>query len=155
LFSNRDVEKYFTLYKEDLKKAGVQMEIKLVEWNTFLKSIDDRNFDAVALGWGGGVVESDLKQIWHSEAARPGGSNFVSYSNPEVDKVIDQAREELDQKKRWALWQKAHILIAEDAPYAWMFNPKFQLYAVNKRIGRPKDTYKFDIGTTYWWEEFK
>lgn len=155
LFSNRDTEKYHTLYKEDLKKAGITMDLKLVEWNSFVKSLDEQNFEAITLGWGGGSIESDLKQIWHSESARPGGSNFISYSNKEVDKLIDEARQELDQPKRWALWQKIHRLIAEDAPYVFMFNSKYKMYGVNQRIGRAKDTLKFDLGDGYWWVKAK
>ena len=112
LLPNRDVEKYFTMYKEDLKTAGIDMEIKLIEWNTFAKLLDEQKFDAVTLAWAGGSPEDDLKQIWHSDSARLGGSNFISYSNKEVDKYIDSAREEMNKEKRKVLWQKAVRLIA-------------------------------------------
>ena len=151
LLANRDVEKYFTIYKEDLKKAGIEMEIKLVEWNTFSKLLDEQKFDAVTLSWAGGSPEDDPKQIWHSESARPGGSNFISYKNLEVDKTIDAAREEMDPAKRKALWQKFSRLVADDAPYAFMFNRKFDLYVVNKKIGAEKPTYNYDIGYMYWY----
>lgn len=151
LLANRDVEKYYTLYKEDLKKAGIQMDIKILEWNTFLKLVDERKFDAITMAWGVGSLEQDLKQIWHSESARAGGSNYISYSNPEVDKLIDQAREELNTEKRRSLWKKAYRLIADDAPYAFMFSTRYDLYVVNKRIGMVGATLKYDRGEGYWW----
>ncbi|MGE0762421.1 MAG: ABC transporter substrate-binding protein [Bdellovibrionales bacterium] len=151
LFPSRDVEKYFTLYKEDLKKAGIEMNLKVVEWNTFVKSLDEQKFDAVSLAWGGGSLETDQKQIWHSDSAKPGGSNFISYSNKDVDKLIDQAREELDAKKRSIMWKKIYRMIADDAPYAFLFNEKYVLYAHNKKIGMVKDTYKYNLGRYYWW----
>jgi len=149
LLPNREVEKYFTLYKEDLKKAGIDMEIKLIEWNTFSKLLDEQKFDAVTLSWGGGSVEDDLKQIWHSDSAKPGGSNFISYNNKEVDKLIDKAREEMNAGKRKLLWQKATKLIADDAPYAFMFNPKTDQYLLNKRISYDKQTYQYDLSYPY------
>ena len=151
LFANRDVEKYFTLYKEDLKKAGIEMDLKVVEWNTFMKSLDEQKFDAVSLAWGGGSLEGDPKQIWHSGSANQGGSNFISYSNAEVDKLIDQAREELDAKKRSGMWKNIYKMIAEDAPYAFLFNEKYILYAHGKKIGMARDTYKYNLGRYYWW----
>lgn len=151
LLPNRDVEKYFTMYKEDLKKAGIDMEIKLIEWNTFAKLLDEQKFDAVTLAWAGGSVEDDLKQIWHSDSARPGGSNFVSYSNKEVDKYIDQAREEMNPAKRKALWQKAVKLIVDDAPYTYLFNNKYDLFLVNNRIGYDKPTYTYDYSHLFWY----
>ncbi len=151
LLPNRDVEKWFTMYKEDLKKAGIDMEIKLIEWNTFTKLLDEQKFDAVTLSWAGGSPEDDLKQIWHSESARTGGSNFISYSNKEVDKLIDQAREELNPEKRKVLWQKAVRLIANDAPYAFLFNSKYDLYLLNKRVAFDKPTYTYDLSYQYWY----
>lgn len=151
LLPNRDVEKYFTMYKEDLKKAGIEMEIKLIEWNTFSKLLDEQKFDAVTLAWAGGSPEDDLKQIWHSDSARMGGSNFISYSNKEVDKYIDQAREEMNKEKRKILWQKAVRLIAQDAPYTYLFNPKYNLFLVNNRIGYDKPTYTYNFSHWYWY----
>jgi microcin C transport system substrate-binding protein len=151
LLPNREVEKYFTLYKEDLKKAGIDMEIKLIEWNTFSKLLDEQKFDAVTLRWGGGSVEDDLKQIWHTDSAKPGGSNFISYSNKEVDKLIDKAREEMNAGKRKVMWQKVAKLIADDAPYAFMFNLKYDLALLNKRIAYDKPTYQYDLSYPYFY----
>ncbi len=74
---------------------------------------------------------------------------IIGYSNKEVDKLIDKAREELDKQKRIPLFQEIYRKIAEDAPYAFMFNDKFVLYAINSRIQQPKDTFKFAIGREY------
>lgn len=151
MFANRDTEKYFTLYKEDLKKAGIVAELKVVEWNSFVKSLDEQKFDAVSLGWGGGSVHNDPKQIWHSESSKAGGSNFISYSNKEVDKLIEEGRKITDHEKRKPIWKKVYRLIAEDAPYALMFINKFEHYAINQRIGQTKDTFEYEIGRSYWW----
>lgn len=151
IYANKDVEKYWTMYREDLKKAGIDMELKYLEWNSFLKLVDDGNFDAVTMAWGGGSVDPDPKQIWHSSSAVVGGSNFISYKNPEVDKLIDEARVEPNKAKRVKLLQQVYKKIAEDAPYAFLFNDKFVFYANSARVGKPADTFKYEIGTDYWW----
>lgn len=151
IYSNRDVEKYFTIYKEDLKKAGVDLELKLLEWNSFLKLVDGQKFEACALGWGGGSVDIDPKQIWHSDSDRSGGHNFIGYKNPEVDRLIDKARDEMERSKRIPILKKAYEIIAADAPYLFLFNRKDILYAHNKRIKKPKDTFTYGIGVDYWW----
>lgn len=148
---NKDNEKYWTMYKEDLKKAGIDMEIKYLEWNSFLKLLDEGNFDAVSLGWGGGDITWDPKQIWHSASAVPGGSNFIYYKNPEVDKLIDEARETQDAKKRNNLLKKVYEKIAYDAPYVFMFNDKYDFYANSSKVDMPAETFKYGIGTDYWW----
>jgi peptide/nickel transport system substrate-binding protein/microcin C transport system substrate-binding protein len=148
---NKDNEKYWTMYKEDLKKAGIEMEIKYLEWNSFLKLLDEGNFDAVSLAWGGGDITWDPKQIWHSSSAVPGGSNFINYKNPEVDKAIDEARQTVDEGKRNKLLKTVYEKIAYDAPYVFLFNDKYDFYARSAKIGAPADTFKYDVGIDYWW----
>lgn len=142
--------KYLTVFKEDAKKVGVHIDIKQVEWNTFTKVLREGNFDAVAMAWGGGGIEWDPKQIWHSTSNK-GGSNYINYSNPEVDKLIDEARVIWDRKDRAKKLQKVNELIAEDVPYIFLFNPSHALYAHKADVKKPKDTFKYGIGTSFWW----
>lgn len=151
LLPTRDYEKYFTIYKEDLKKAGIDMSIKILEWNALVKALDEQKFEAVTLAWAGGDPEPDPKQIWHSESARAGGSNFISYSNPEVDKLIDEARVMPNKEKRAAIWKKVYRLIADDAPYAFMFSARYALYGHSKKTQMQKPTIGYGIGYKYWW----
>jgi len=150
IHASKDREKYWTLFKEDLKKVGIDMEIRLVEWNSFLKLVDEGNFDALAMGWSG-TIEWDPKQIWHSASAVSGGSNFIAYKNPEVDKLIDKARYEVSRSKRINMLHKVYEMIANDVPYIFLFNDMYSLYAVSSRISKPGDTMKYDIGNDIWW----
>jgi ABC-type transport system substrate-binding protein len=148
---NNEFMKYLTIFKQDAQKIGVNIKLKYVEWNTFLKLLDEKKFEAVRLGWGGGSVDWDPKQIWHTDSSANKGSNFISYSNKNVDKWIDEARETVDKKKRITILRKVFKTIAEDYPYAFFFNAKYGFYAYSKRIGREKDTYEYSIGREYWW----
>ncbi|MBK26641.1 MAG: peptide ABC transporter substrate-binding protein [Halobacteriovorax sp.] len=147
---NKEFVKYLTMYKEDAKKAGVDINVKLIEWNAFLKLLDERKFQAVRLGWGAGSVDWDPKQIWHS-ASQKGGSNFIGYKNAEVDKLIDEARTLIDFKKRQKVLRRVFKLIADDVPYAFFFNDKYGFYGHTKRMKREKDTYSYNVGISYWW----
>lgn len=155
IYPSKDSEKYWTIIKEDAKQAGVEITLKFMEWNSFIKAIDDRNFDMMAMGWGGGDVESDPKQIWHSTSNGKGGSNYISYSNPEVDKLIDEGRGELDKAKRNKIFKKAYTLIAEDVPYIFMFNRKYEFYANSNKIIKPTETFKYNFGYRNWWTATK
>ena len=151
IYANKDSEKYWTIVKEDCKKAGIEIELKFLEWNSFIKTMDDKKMQLWAMGWGGGDVEEDPKQIWHSSSSGKGGSNYGSYSNPEVDKLIDAGRAELDPTKRRAMFKKMYGLIAEDVPYVFMFNRKYEYYAISNKVKSPGDTFKYDFGYRTWW----
>lgn len=145
-----DWERYLTVYKEDLKKVGIEIQLKQMEWNAFQKTIQDGNFDLVALVFGG-VVENDPKQIWHTQSISKEGSNMAAYSNPTVDKLIDEARAEMNFEKRKTKMQKIYNMIADDHPFMFLFNPKYSFYAHSKRIQKIKPAFKYGIGTDTWW----
>jgi peptide/nickel transport system substrate-binding protein/microcin C transport system substrate-binding protein len=143
--------KYLTIFKEDAKQAGVDANVKNIEWNAFIKLLDERKFEAVRLSWSGGDLDWDPKQIWHSDSIANQGSNFVGYKNPTVDKLIEEARVTMDKKERIKKLKVVYKTIAEDVPYIFLFNGKFMYYAHTKRVAKPKDTFTYEIGSNYWW----
>lgn len=165
-YSNKDVEKYWTFYREDLKRAGIHLDLRYLEWNSFIKILDDNvevdakgeyknspSFDAVALAWGGGDLHWDPKQIWHSSSATSGGSNFIAYKNPEVDKLIDEGRQIIDRNKRRPVFRRVYEIIAADVPYLFFMSPKYDFYAMSNKVQAPADTFKYEVGWTYWWSK--
>ncbi len=120
------------IIKEQLKKVGIELNIRVLEWQSFLELVTKRQFQAVLLGWSLSR-DPDLYDIFHSSKTKPGEFNFVGYSNPEVDRLIERAREILDRDERKKLYRKVHALITEDQPYTFLYVPD-TIIAVNKRI---------------------
>lgn len=149
LYGSKDAEKYYVHIQNDLKNFGIKMNLKFLEWGQLSAKMDNRDFDALAIGWTGDI-EYDPKQIWHTQSALDHGSNFVSYSNAQVDQLIDRSRLELNKKKRVELMKKIFRLIAEDAPYIFLFTPKYSLYARSNRVEAERDTLPYDIGYKRW-----
>lgn len=146
----KEYSKYLVIFQEDAKKIGIDVQIKVIEWNTFVKLMNEKNFDAIRLAWNGGSVDRDPKQIWHSDSAQDGGSNMISYKNAKVDKLIDKLRMELDKSKRIPMMQEVYRQIAYDAPYAFLFVKDYTFYGASKRMKREVDTRKYEIGIDYW-----
>lgn len=142
------MSKYMTVFKEDAKKVGVEINIKIIEWTSFIKLLDERKFDGVRLAWGA-QVDWDPKQIWHSSSI-DGGSNFISYSNPDVDRLTDQARQIHDRADRIKILRKVERMIVDDAPYIWFTYKNKTMYGVADRIKRDRDTRNYSIGSSYW-----
>jgi len=154
--ANADFDKYATVIKEDMKKVGITMNIKILEWNSFIKLvIDERKFDAANLAWAVNALESDPKQVWHKESIPAPGHNFISYKNDELSDEIDKLRKTMDSKKRLPIYHKIHEIIAADQPYSFLFNNRFTLYGHNLRIKKQKDTFRYSIGADTWWIQNK
>lgn len=144
-------DKYLLMFQEDLKKVGIRLNLNYQEWNSFSKAIENSKFDGIAMAWGGGSVEPDPKQIWHSSSADQGGSNYISYKNKEVDRLIDEARVEMNASKRAKLFQTVYKKIGEDSPYLFMFAQKYIIFAKSNKVSTPADSFVYDIGLDSWW----
>ncbi|CAG7856908.1 Oligopeptide-binding protein AppA [biofilm metagenome] len=132
LESNEDTKRMVLLLKDLYAKAGVRLIPFPQEWPVMLENLDKKDFDAITLGWTSGI-ETDLYQIFHSAQIRDNGDNRISYSNPKLDKLIEEARRTVDETKRMPLWQQAERILYEDQPYTFLMRRKSLLF-VDKRI---------------------
>jgi peptide/nickel transport system substrate-binding protein len=109
--------------KDAMAKAGITVIPDPLDWSVFSDRLKNRNFEAITLGWSESI-EDDLYQIFDSSQMANGGDNFISYHDPELDELIEQARSTIDPATRMPLWQQCHALIHEDQPYTFMFATK-------------------------------
>ena len=106
-----------------LAAVGIAVKIRTVEWAAFINNfIDQKNFEAVILGWTLGQ-DPDLYDIWHSSKVGPKELNFISYQNKEVDSLLEKGRYTFDQKVRKACYDRIQVILAEEQPYTFLYVP--------------------------------
>jgi ABC-type transport system substrate-binding protein len=105
------------MYKD---KLGVEVEIEQMPWDLFLKEVNRHNLQMFILGWSADYPDPHNFLDIHFHSQSPG--NNTGYSNPEVDKLLEEARVEKEHGKRMALYQKAEELILKDAPWVPLFH---------------------------------
>ena len=105
-----------------LKKVGIEADIQDYEWSVFLDKQSKHQYDACYGGWVLGDGPSDPYQIFHSSQSNDEGSNYISYSNPESDQIIEQLRVEFDPAKRKELIMRWQEIIYEDQPYTFLWS---------------------------------
>ncbi len=135
--------------KGQFESAGIRMRITPWEFAVMNTRIDDRNFDAVTMSWLGSGPEDDPYQIWDSKSIADKGSNFISFENPESDRLIETARTTLDRTKRMELWHKWEALIAEEQPYTFLWARPDRAF-INGRF-KNTEPYKLDINAYDWY----
>lgn len=114
--------KLLPLMQEELRKVGIAMDIEKVEAAGYLKRLRDGDFDACSLTWSNADPAQDNYPIFHSTQAGKNGSNFVGYSSPRVDRLLEQIREEYDASRRVELERQLHRALYEDQVYLWLTN---------------------------------
>lgn len=104
--------------QSQLKGIGITVEIEVLEYGTFVDTTNSGNTEMYILSWRNATGDADYNQfnLLHSSTHGPGGNRFF-YADPQVDEWIEQARQEMDSKKRGELYSKAQHKQMEDALY--------------------------------------
>lgn len=124
-------EKFSGVFKQELEKIGVHVEITQLEFSAILNRIHERNFDSLMLAWST-PIESDPYQLWHSHQIKR-GDNFTGFTTPEMDAIIEQARLEFDDNKRNKMYKRFHEILYQNQPYTFLFT-SYSLVAYHKRF---------------------
>lgn len=121
------------IIKEQLKKVGIEMNIKVLEWQAMLNEfIHKKKFEAVIMGWSLSR-DPDIYDIWHSSKTKEGQFNFISYKNEEIDRLLIEGRQTFNIEKRKKIYHRIHQILAEEQPYTFLFVPD-ALPVIHKRF---------------------
>ena len=130
---NKQREMSAVLIQRRLREIGIDVQIRVLEWASFVgRYIKTGDFDVVLLGWGLSL-DPDQFSIWHSSQQGPGQFNFIGYSNPHVDKLLEQGRLELDPDKRMKIYHQFARILLEDSPVVYLY-AGYGLPAIHRRV---------------------
>ncbi len=124
-----------TIAQDAWRKLGIQVQIEQLEVAAFnAKYQQAHDFDAIIGGGLGFTIDPDQTRFWAAKEF-PNGANFVHYSNPTVDRLLDAARtvQGCDSEARRALYEQFQQVLAEDQPWTFLYSAR-QPVIINKRI---------------------
>jgi len=118
--------------KEEAKKAGVELKLQKLDMSATFKKFLEKKHDVAWMGWSTGLRPA-FWQFWHSDNAHKSQTNNITNTDdPEMDKLIDQYRENLDEKERIDLSKKIQEKVYEQA----VFVPTFMVPYVRQAYWR-------------------
>ncbi len=115
--TNRFAELLAGMYEEVL---GVRLEIEQVDWATYLQELNAHKLQMFTLAWSADYPDPEnfLETQFHSKSEL----NNTGYSDPEVDRLLEQAMTENDTATRLALYRQAEQRIVDDAAWIPLFH---------------------------------
>lgn len=115
------VKRVVLAFQNYLKNVGVSVKVEFKEWQSWKEDVfADHRFDIVFASW---VFDdsADISSLFHSAEIGPWKNNFGAYSNPEVDSLIVESKLTLDHEKRRTINRKLHAMLANEAPYTFLW----------------------------------
>jgi ABC-type transport system substrate-binding protein len=117
---------------EQVRDCGIELNVIPADGESVLGPIEeyphipggyDEPFDAIFLGWIHGLDPHDT--LFHSSAItseeRPGDLNFMGFSSPRVDALLDEGIATYDLRERARIYREYQRVLAEQRPmlFGW------------------------------------
>lgn len=109
----------YQLVQKQLKAINIDLNIEKMDFGTVLDRAKKGNFEMCAISWSGRIdPDGNLYDWFHTGAYM----NYVKYSNPEIDKWLEDARTISDNNQRKDLYKKIVTKVADDSPYIFLYH---------------------------------
>ncbi|MDZ5085031.1 MULTISPECIES: ABC transporter substrate-binding protein [Mycobacteriaceae] len=105
---------------DNLAPLGITVNIRTVDFATWLDEQNKGNFDMLMMGWLGNIDPDDF---YYAQHHTDGTSNAQKFSDPEVDRLLDAGRVETDRQARFDDYRRAATMIADQVSYIFLYNP--------------------------------
>jgi len=128
--SSRQSERVLTIWKADAARVGVELVLDPQPFDEVLRRTAGRDFDGVALSYPS-EREQEFYDFFHS--SRVSVRNNGGFSDPEVDRLLDEIRTTVDPSARHALEHRLHKRLAELQPLTILFGD-FRAALVSPRL---------------------
>lgn len=112
-----DMEVILEMWRTNL---GIEVETLQTEFATYLQDLNKRRFEMFQIGWIADYPDPEnfLDLLFHSESS----NNHTGFSNVQVDALLEQARVEPSDQKRFELYHQAEQMILDEAPWIPLWN---------------------------------
>jgi peptide/nickel transport system substrate-binding protein len=105
---------------DNLAPLGITVNIRTVDFATWLDEQNTGHFDMLMMGWLGNIDPDDF---YYAQHHTDGTSNAQKFTDPEVDQLLDGGRVETNRQARADLYARAATIIADQVSYIYLYNP--------------------------------
>ena len=104
------------ILQDQLKQIGIDVQIEILEWGSYLDRVAKGEHDMFILGWSSSAdSDSAMYALFHSKNLG-GAGNRTFYKNPKVDELLDKARESTVPEERIKYYKEIQDIIQEELP---------------------------------------
>ena len=136
------------MIREQLRRVGIEAKPELIEYHKLNSLNLAHDYDATVTAF---LIDTslDLTYALHTRAI-DNGYNYGGYSNPEIDRLIDEANAQLDPLDARSLYERIQQIVQRDQPLLFLWEPS-RLVAVRKGFSRVRPNVLGEFHTLKEW----
>ena len=131
-------ERYLTIFQEDLKRAGIKLNLKQIDGTTQFKIGNERNFSMIIAAWGGQNPPSLEFNVISKTADDPNSTNWSGIKNPRIDELAQMYNTTFDKKERVKQVREVDSIIISMQPYVLGWYADYSRLLFHNKFGFPK-----------------
>lgn len=112
-------ERILTIFQEDLKDVGIELNLKMVTWATDIKEVGERNFKLSSRAYTGMLFPYPEGSLHSKFADKKHNNNIFGFKNKRVDELCDLYNLEFDPEKRTKMLQEIDGIIMNEHLWAY------------------------------------
>ena len=157
-FGHPALERFLTIYQEDLKKAGIKLNLRQVDGTTSFKIGNERNFTVIYTAWGGLLFPNPESSFGPGTADQPNSTNWSGVKDARIDTLCIKYNISFDRDERIKVIQEMDFILSNLQPYALAWYYPAQRVAFANKFGYPKGYLSrtediTDAIPTYWFND--
>ena len=155
------LERIMTPLQEDLKDAGIKMNIQISDGNTIWERVNERRFSVAFMAFTGLFIPNPVSSLHSSLADEMNTNNLQGFKNERVDELMDLYDTEKDPKKRIEYIQEIDEIVSKEVIWAYGWHAPFtQRVLFWNKFDMPKWCFSYDedykdISHLWWYDPDK
>ena len=131
-------ERYLTIFQEDLKKAGIKLNLKQIDGATRFKLGNERNFTILVTAWTGLRTPNPESSLKSNTADAPNTTNWPGIKDARIDELCDRYNVTYDKKERVKIVREIDGIAVNYFGYGFGWYAPYQRIGFHNKFGYPE-----------------
>jgi len=153
-------ERIFTPLQEDLKNAGIKLDLKISDPNTMWNMLQERRFKMHYQNWGAIFFPNPESSLHSNLAEKEATNNATGFKNARVDEICEEYKTMFDAKDRVKAIREIDKIVSETVQYAYGWTAPYASggrFGYWNKFGMPESVFSYsgdwrDIPSLWWYE---
>ena len=153
----KGMDRYLTIFQEDLKNVGIKLNLKEIDLPTIIKLGNEFNFMILPAAWENQLIPNPGTYMYSKLADEKNTSNWDGLKDPKIDELIDKYAITFDKNERIKIIRELDFIACNHFDYIFKWTPNYQRIAFQNKFGYPDcmmeriEDYKSIL--SYWWND--